>query len=160
MYPMPPRLSLDLLTGPPLGHRFGVFFMLYGIQPNPLDIRFQRVSGLETSVETRTIIEGGQNLYGQRVPTRIAHDNLVLERGLVLGSLLNVEFNAMMSLFKLLPSNVLVTLFNEDSIPTAAWMFLKAYPVRWATADLEADSDKFLIDTLELAYTRIQTVQL
>lgn len=158
-FPIPP-LSLDQLTGPPLGHRFGVFFLMGGVLPNPLDIRFQRVSGLTARVETTTVQEGGQNLYSHRLPKKINYENLVLERGFVVGSLLNIEFNVAMSAFKFAPSNVIVTLFSEQAIPLAAWMFLKAYPVRWSTADLNAGEDKILIDTLELAYTRMQVMRI
>lgn len=160
MIPLPPPLSLDQLTGPPLGHRFAVFFFVAGVLPNPLDIRFQKVSGLSARVELGTVQEGGQNLYSHRLPKRIGYENLVLERGFVVGSPLNIEFNAAMSRFEFLPSNVMVTLFSEDGIPTAGWMFIKAFPVRWVTADLEGSSDKILIDTLELAYTRMQALRI
>lgn len=158
-FPIPP-LSLDQLTGPPLSHRFAVFFLIGGVVPNPLDVRFQRVSGLSARVDTQTLNEGGQNLYTHKLPTRIGYDNLTLERGFVVGSLLNVEFNATMSLFKFAPSNVMVTLLDETGIPLAAWMFFKAYPVRWATADLNASDERVLIDTLELAYTRMQALRI
>lgn len=157
---MIPPLSLDQLTGAPLGHRFAVFFFIAGVVPNPLDIRFQKVSGLQARVETSTVQEGGQNLYTHRLPTRVGYDNLVLERGFVVGSPLNLEFNAAMSLFEFVPSNVMITLFGEDAIPLAAWLFIKAFPVRWATADLEGGTDKILIDTLELAYTRMQALRI
>lgn len=160
MIPLPPPLSLDQLTGAPLGHRFAVFFFIAGVLPNPLDIRFQKVSGLQARVELDTVQEGGQNLYTHRMPKRIGYDNLVLERGFVVGSPLNIEFNAAMSLFEFLPSNVMVTLFSEDGIPLAGWMFIKAFPVRWATADLDGSSDKILIDTLELAYAHMQAVRI
>jgi phage tail-like protein len=160
MLPLPPTLSLDQLTGAPLGHRFGVFFFAAGVIPNPLDIRFQKVSGLATRVETSDINEGGQNLHSHRIPVRLAHDNLVLERGFVIGSALNLEFNAAMSLFKFLSSNVMVTLFSEQGIPISAWMFIKAYPVKWATADLDASADRILIDTLELAYSHMQAIRI
>jgi phage tail-like protein len=160
MIPLLPPVSLDQLTGAPLGHRFAVFFFVAGVLPNPLDIRFQKVSGLQSRVELRNVQEGGENLYTHRLPVRVGYDNLVLERGFVVGSLLNLEFNAAMSLFQFLPSNVMVTLFSEDAIPLAAWMFIKAYPVRWATADLDGSSDKILIDTLELAYTRMQALRI
>jgi phage tail-like protein len=160
MLPLPHPLSLDQLTGPPLGFRFAVFFFVGGVLPNPLDIRFQRVSGLSATIETRTVNEGGQNLYTHRLPRKIGYGNLVLERGFVIGSLLNLEFNAAMSLFKFAPSNVMVTLFSETAIPLAAWLFIKAYPVKWATGDLNAGDDKILIDTLELAYTRMQALRI
>jgi phage tail-like protein len=160
MIPLPPPLSLGQLTGAPLGHRFAVFFFIAGVVPNPLDIRFQKVSGLQARVEMSSVQEGGQNLYTHRLPTRVGYDNLVLERGFVVGSLLNLEFNAAMSLFEFVPSNVMITLFSEDAIPLAAWLFIKAFPVRWATADLEGNTDKVLIDTLELAYTRMQALRI
>jgi phage tail-like protein len=144
---------------PPLGFRFGVFFFAGGIVPNPLDILFQRVSGLTATVSTTTVEEGGQNLYTQRLPEKIQYDNLVLERGVVVGSPLVTEFNVAMSLFKFSPSNVLVTLLNEAGIPISAWLFLKAYPVRWSVSDLDATANSVVIETMELAYQRMQAMR-
>lgn len=143
-----------------LGFRFGVFFFAGGVVPNPLDIRFQKVSGLSAEVRTTTVTEGGQNLYTHRLPERIDYQNLVLERGMVVGSPLNLEFNAVMSLFKFYPSNVLVTLFDEEKKPVSGWLFIKAYPVKWSTSDLDAKENSILIDTLELAYTRMQIMRI
>ena len=143
-----------------LGFRFGVFFFAGGVIPNPLDIRFQKVSGLSAEVKTTPLSEGGQNLYTHRLPEKIDYKNLVLERGMVVGSPLNLEFNAVMSLFKFYPSNVLVTLFNAEQIPVAGWLFIKAYPVKWATSDLDAAEKALVIDTLELAYTRMQIMRI
>jgi phage tail-like protein len=142
-----------------LGFRFGVLFIAGGAIPNPLDIRFQKVSGLSAEVETITLEEGGQNLYIHRLPKCISYGNLVLERGFVVGSPLNIEFGAAMALFKFAPSNVLVTLLGETKIPLAAWLFMKAYPVKWTTSDLDAGETTVLVDTLELAYTRMQIMR-
>ena len=155
-----PNLSLNSLLGMPLSHRFGVFFFIAGVIPNPLDIRFQRVSGLSTRVETEPMNNGGKNLITKRLPKRLAYDNLVLERGFVVGSPLNLQLNDVMNEFKFFRSYVLVTLFNEDAVPISAWMFKEAFPVRWATADLNAQEDRILIDTLELSFTRMLTVRL
>ena len=143
-----------------LGFRFGVFFFAGGVIPNPLDIRFQKVSGLSAEVKTTPLSEGGQNLYTHRLPEKIDYKNLVLERGMVVGSPLNLEFNLLMSLFKFYPSNVLVTLFNAEQIPVAGWLFIKAYPVKWATSDLDAAEKALVIDTLELANTRMQIMRI
>ena len=143
-----------------LGFRFGVFFFAGGLIPNPLDIRFQKVSGLSAEVKTRSVQEGGQNLFTHRLPERIEYGNLKLERGMVIGSPLNLELNATLSLFEFATSNVLVTLFSEDSVPLAGWLFMNAYPVRWSTADLDASSKGVLIDTMELAYQRMQALRI
>lgn len=142
-----------------LDSRFAVIFFVAGIVPNPIDIRFQRVSGLSATIETTTVNEGGQNLYTHRLPRRVGYQNLVLERGFMIGSPLNIEFNVAMTLFKFAPSNVLVTLLSASAVPLAAWLFLKAFPVRWATADLNGREDQVLIDTLELGYTRMQAIR-
>jgi len=143
-----------------LGFRFGVFFFVLGVVPNPLDIRFQKVKGLAATVKTTPVSEGGQNLYTQQLPTKVEYGNLVLERGMLVGSPLNIEFNLAMTLFKFAPSNVLVTLFDESSIPVSAWLFIKAFPVKWATSDLDATSKNVLIDTLELSYSRMQIMRI
>jgi len=148
------------MADPIVGMRFAVLFMAGGVIPNPLDIRFQKVSGLSVEVETESLSEGGQNTYTQRLPTGVKQGNLVLERGMVVGSPLNLEFNASMSLFKFVTSNVLVTLLAENKAPLAAWLFMKAWPVKWSTSDLDASEPKLVIDTMELAYTRMQILRI
>jgi phage tail-like protein len=142
-----------------LSSRFAATFFTAGVVPNAIDTRFQRVSGLSATIETTTVNEGGQNLYTHRLPRRIGYGNLILERGFVIGSPLNLEFNAAMTMFKFAPSNVMITLLDGDAAPLAAWMFVKAFPVRWATADLSAGEDQVLIDTLELCYARMEAIR-
>lgn len=148
------------MSDPILGMRFAVLFLAGGVLPNPLDLRFRKVSGLSMTVGTQAQAEGGQNLYTQQLPTGVSHGNLVLERGMVVGSPLNLEFNASLSTFKFVTSNVLVTLLAEDQTPLAAWLFMKAWPVKWATSDLDAGQPGLLIDTMELAYTRMQVMRI
>jgi phage tail-like protein len=147
------------MTTPIIGMRFAVLFMTGGVVPNPLDLRFSKVSGLSMTVETESLAEGGQNLYTQQLPRSVSHGNLVLERGMVVGSPLNIEFNASLSTFKFITSNVLVTLLSEDGLPMAAWLFMKAWPVKWSTSDLDATTPGLVIDTMELAYARMQVLR-
>ena len=75
-------------------------------------------------------------------------------------SVLNLEFQEAMSLFKFNTGNVLVMLMNEDTIPVSSWLFFKTYPVSWSTSDLNANENQVVIDTLELAYQRFQRISL
>ncbi|MDJ0715444.1 MAG: phage tail protein [Prochloraceae cyanobacterium] len=145
---------------PPVGFHFMVVFFIAGVTPNPLDIRFQKVSGISAEIETEDIREGGENLFRQHLPTRVTYNNLVLERGMVIGSPLNLEFNVAMSSMKFAPSNVLVMLLNEEDIPLASWLFQSAYPVKWTVSDLDANQNQVVIDTMELAYGRFQSVRI
>jgi len=151
---------LPFVGSPPLGFRFGVVFFAGGIIPNPIDILFQKVSGLGSRVNTITVEEGGQNLYSRRLPEKIQYDNLVLERGLAVVSPLVWDFNATMSYFSFTPSNVLVTLLDNTNIPIAAWLFLKAYPVAWQISDLDATENAVVIETMELAYQHMRVIRI
>ena len=148
-----PQLHVD--------YRFGVYFLAGGAVPNPFDLRFQSVSGISADISTSDVREGGQNLYTHRLPDRVNYGNLILTRGLIVGSPLNTEFNTAMSLLKFSPSNVVVTLLGTDGFPTpgASWLFLKSFPVKWATSDLSGSNNDIVIDTMELAYTRFQSVR-
>jgi phage tail-like protein len=149
-----------VIGSPPLGFRFGVIFLAGGVLQNPLDIFFQKVSGLGSTVETILVEEGGQNLYTQSLPKKIKYQNLVLERGLVAISPLSIEFNATMSMFKFSPSNVLVTLLDNTRIPIAGWLFMNAYPVKWSISDLDANANAVVIEHMELTYQRMQVMRI
>lgn len=165
---------LNIHQDQPLQFRFGVYFLgsavsslivptfdVLNLDVLNLDVHFQKVSGLSTEVELQKVRSGGENLVEYSLPKKVTHDNLVLERGMVVLpsiSLLNVYFAAAMSLFKFTPSNVLITLLSEQQIPLAAWLCINAYPVKWSVSDLDANSNGIMIDTMELAYTRLLAI--
>jgi phage tail-like protein len=158
--PYPTDIQHAFRAGPPLGFRFMVSFLMAGGIPNPLDIRFNKVSGLGANTETMDINEGGQNLYIQKLPKGIRYQNLVLERGMAVGSLLVAEFNAAMSLFKYKPCNVMVSLLDETGMPISTWVFMNAFPIAWSVSPFDADANAVVIETLELAYQRMQAIKL
>ena len=53
-----------------------------------------------------------------------------------------------------------MTLLDEANRSLMSWMFLRAYPVRWSIGDLDAQSNPIVIERLELAYQRMQTIGL
>lgn len=142
------------------GFRYSVFFFLNGSSANTLDIRFSKVSGLTTRIDTQPLREGGQNLYSQHLPVKVSYDNLVLERSMLIESKLADEFDNAMSLFKFNPANVLVSLLNETAEPVIGWLFSAAYPVKWAFSELNAEQNHIVIETLELAYQRMDKIKL
>ena len=156
-FPIP---AISLNQTPPVGFYFMVTFLVGGLIPNPLDIRFQKVSGMTSTIETSEVREGGENLFVHRLPTRVTYDNLVLERGMVIGSFLNGEFNFAMSTLRFEPGRVIVMLLNVENKPIAAWLFQDTYPLRWAVSDLDANQNAVVIDTMELAYTRFQNLRI
>lgn len=141
-----------------LSHRFGVFFFTAGAIANPVDFRFQKVSGLAAEIDVVSRKEGGQQLYEHRLPNGASYGVLHLERGFAVASPLNIEFQLAFSAMQFLPGNAIVTLFAESGVPLRAWTFIKTYPVKWSTSELDATDSDVVIDTLELAYTRMQQV--
>jgi len=150
---------LPIVGNPPLSFRFSVLFMAAGAIPNPIDILFQKVSGLGSAVETESINVGGQYNVEQ-LPVRVKYENLVLQRGLVVGSPLVIEFNSAMFQFRFRPANVLVTLLDNTRIPIAGWLFMRAYPVKWSVSDLDAEANSVVIENIELNYEYMQTMRI
>ena len=98
-------------------------FFAGGVVPNPLDIRFKKVSGLSAEVTTETVGDGGQNLYTQKLPTGVSYGNLVLER-MVIGSPLKIDLQLAISGFKFAPCTVLVALSAQTGCPCQHGCFL------------------------------------
>ncbi|NEO48990.1 MAG: phage tail protein [Moorea sp. SIO4A3] len=155
-----PIPELTLTENPPVGFYFMVVFFISEIRPNPLDIRFQKVSGISAEIETTDIREGGENIFRHRLPNHVTYNNLVLERGMVTSSPLKDEFNTAMNSMQFAPSNVLVMLLNENTDPVSSWLFERAYPVKWTLSDLDANANAVVIDTMELAYARFKSVKI
>ncbi|EFL92036.1 putative phage tail protein [Candidatus Regiella insecticola LSR1] len=154
-----PNLSAMEINTPPVSYRFAVVFYPSGRTPNLVDMRFQKVSGLSLEIKTHKIQEGGNNVGHAVLPSGVRATTLRLERGMVLLSPLNTEFNSTLSFFQFNPCHVMVTLLNETCLPTAAWLFLNAFPTGWQCSDLDANANAIMIDTFELAYQRLQVLR-
>lgn len=155
-----PQEHISATKNPPVSFHFMVSFLMGGVFPNPLDIGFQTVSGISAEIETDELREGGENIHMQRLPTRVVYENLILERGMVIGSFLNQDFNVAMTSLRFVPSNVLVILLSENNQPLSAWSFYRAYPVKWTISDLDANENGLVIETMELAYVRFQSMRI
>jgi phage tail-like protein len=148
-----PKTSLT--ENPLVGFHFAVVFfsgLTGGIVPNPVDMRFQKVSGIGVDIKTK-VCNNGANSDIQYLVEKVTYQQLVLERGLVIGSPLNMELTVFLNDFKIRPGNVLVALLNDDSIPVAAWFFEKTYPVKWSISSLDATANTIMVETMELVYS-------
>jgi phage tail-like protein len=159
VFPLPP-LSLNAALGPPMTHRFGVFFFARGTTPNPLDIRFQEVSGLQASIKTKPDLSAAASLSKKLIPTGIDYGDLELRRGVVVGSPLAQQIHATFNDFKFIRSDVLITIYSEQAVPTSAFLFSEAFPISWQISSLNAKTEDLLIETLKLSYTRMRSVSL
>jgi phage tail-like protein len=150
---------MSLLAPTPLvGYRFLAAFLGSASQA-PFDMRCQRISGLTSTLKTEVITEGGESIFMNYRADVLQYDNLVIKRGLILGTLVNHQFDKIMSGFASYSQDILVTLLDDEEQPSAGWLFQQAYPVKWSISDLDAEQPGILIDTLELAYARLQVLK-
>lgn len=120
------------------------------------DVRFQEVNGLSAEINVEELREGGQNLFSHRLPNGAKYGNLVLKRGMLNDSEVAEWCRDAIENFEFSPKDATVYLLNEEHQSLAAWHFLQTYPVKWSIADLKAQDNALVIETLELAYRRFR----
>ncbi len=127
---------------------------------NPLEFRFKSVSGIGVHFETQQVVwDRGEKaaLNGKSsTPT------LRLERGYVVGSSpIRREIEILMySEEKFVKRKAHIMLLNEQSVAVATWLFHGVALQSWQLSDLDANSNDFLIETMELSYDKFQSISL
>ena len=135
---------------PPVGFHFRVEVL--GLPPADADTRFTEVSGLSVEMTTEEVVEGGQNRYVQKFPVRAKYPELVLKRGLLVGSAVVEWVRAAVEDLTIAPKGVDVTLLNEQHEPLLTWHLTNAYPTKWSASDLNSTSNTVVVETLQLFY--------
>lgn len=113
---------------------------------------FQEVSGISVKVGVDEVKEGGENRFVHRMPTPPKYENLVLKRGMLLGSPLITWAQTSIEQVTFSPKTIVVNLMDEKSSPIASWKFINAYPVAIKVSDLKAQENAIVVETLELCY--------
>ena len=141
------------LLYPPVGFHFLVRFEgLLLKYPGIPDIGFQSVSGINAQINTEEYHEGGENRFKHKLPNPATYQNLVLKRGMLIGSQLMQWFKESVETFTFDANDITVILMNGDHIPIQGWNFINAYPVKWNISDFNAEQASIVIDTIEFAY--------
>lgn len=120
-----------------------------------LDISFQSVSGLDSTLETESFKEGGENRFEHVVPVRRKYGPLILKRGL-----LTPTESGVTKWFKKVFDDQIVSpiptvhikLLNQDHQPLMQWTINNVWPRSWKIGELNAERGEVLIETLELNY--------
>lgn len=144
---------------PPVGFHFKVEFPSNIEDADTTnDYQFQSVSGLSVDLETEEIAEGGENRFKHKIPIRTKYPNLVLKRGMLVGSGMIKWCKKALENFEIVPVNLTVKLLNEKHEPLLTWNIVHAYPVKWSVGDFNAEENKLVIETLELSYNYFKTI--
>ena len=141
---------MALFPYPPVGFHFSVVFQLFPQTEN--DFRFQEVSGLEVEMETETFIEGGQNRFTWQLPKRTQYSDLVLKRGMFMGSGIVLWCQNAFENFVFEPTNLTISLLNDQHIPVQAWYVVNAIPKKWSISSFNAQESAVVIESITLSY--------
>src|SRR5215471_17636758 len=138
------------LDYPQPGFHFLVVFELLSQGPN--DTRFQEVTGLTVSTEFESWPEGGENRFSHQLPKHLQFGELVLKRGKFLGSGILDWARAAMEQFQYKPTNLLISLLDDNHLPIYNWYVVNAIPKRLEISGINAANNEILVETLALTY--------
>jgi len=138
------------LSYPQTGFHFSVVFELFPQLPN--DIKFQEVSGLNATMEMEAIKEGGENRFVHQLPGRTSYSELVLKRGRIMGSFVLQWCRNAIENFQFKPTNVLISLLDENHLPLYNWYVINAIPKKLEVSGFNAERSEIVIETMTLSY--------
>ncbi|GGF24451.1 phage tail protein [Hymenobacter cavernae] len=146
------------LVYPPTGFHFLVGFELF---PQTVqDVRFQEVSGLNVEMQMESVKEGGENRFEHQLPVRSKYADLVLKRGLLIGSGVYQWAKNAFEDFTFQPVNLIVSLLNEQHAPLLSWHVVHALPKKWDVSAFNAEQNTIAIETLTLTYRYYNTIRI
>ena len=134
------------------------FKVEFNLGKEEVDVRFQSVGGLDSTIDTETIKEGGENRFEHVVPSRRKYGPLTLKRGLIrpADSGITTWLKKAFDDEKVVPlATVVIKLLNEEHQPLMVWTINNVWPRSWKIAELNAEQGAVLIETLELNYNRL-----
>ena len=120
--------------------------------------RFTEISGLQVTVETEDIQEGGQNSFVHKVPGRMTWPNIVLKRGITqndsLITWLNKSSGEQFSVNnnKLKRSTAAITLLGPANKRLRSWEFEGAFPVKWTGPSFSVTANDIAMEELEICH--------
>jgi len=137
---------------PPWSFYYKVEFLLGGGPAPTDDARFQTVSGLSVEYDYESFKEGGENRFEHKLPIRTKYADMVLKRGMLMGSQVLDWFTSAFRDRQFSPSDINVILMNEKGDPLRTWNVAHAIPKKWLVSDFNANENSLVIETMELSY--------
>ena len=128
--------------------------------PQDDPIAFSDVGGLGLELQTEDFVEGGENGTTIRLPKPPKARNLTLKRALSATPKYVIRWaRKALEDFDFEPMTVVVSIIDPDSQPVKTWKFQGAFPVKLSLSDLSSSKNEIVIETLELAYRKVEQVK-
>ncbi len=117
---------------------------------------FKDCSGLESSQEARTYREGtDKNPSMRKLAGLVSYGNLTLSRGITNDRKL-WDWRKKAADGEVERHNISVTLLDDKGNPKISWNLFECWPTKWTGPSLDATADEIAIESLELAYERME----
>ena len=113
---------------------------------------FSECSGLEVTMEPKSIKEGGRNWGSAQRMGAINFGTVVLKRGLTKTADLWAWFSLVGEGAYAQRLNVTITLFDQSGKGLFSWTLLKAMPIKFKAPDLSASNNEVAIEELHLVH--------
>lgn len=120
-------------------------------------IGFTEISGLSVATEVIEYREGSSRAYNKtKQPGLTKFSNVTLKRGVFLGDFEMYQLWKNTVLFQegaaKFRRDITIKLLDEEHTPIITWALIKAWPIKVCYADLKADANEILIETMELVH--------
>jgi phage tail-like protein len=120
--------------------------------------RFEKVSGLEFTIDSEEVTEGGENGFVHKLPGRMRWPNIVMSRGVTQSDLFfdwaregsGEKFEAFGN--ELDRFTVAITMTNRLGKELRTWELEGAFPVRWTGPSFSASDESPLTEEIEIAH--------
>jgi phage tail-like protein len=118
---------------------------------------FMECSGLEMSLEVKDFEEGGNNGFVHKFPTRMKWSNIVLKKGLGVGTALwDWHYSYVEGKGK--RRDGMISLLNDLKIPAVVWYFRNGLPLKYTGPSLNATQNNIAIESIEIAHEGIYQI--
>jgi phage tail-like protein len=119
--------------------------------------RFQEVGGLDASVDVIEYREGGDMLNARKLPGQTKHSNLTLKRGYTDDAQIWDWYEDVMTgRTERFRKNLSVVQLDMTGQEKFRWNLFQAFPVKYTAPSFNAKGNELSIETLEVAYERIE----
>jgi phage tail-like protein len=119
--------------------------------------RFQEVGGLDATTDVIEYREGGDMLGVRKLPGQTKHSNLSLKRGYTDDTQLWKWYEDVMTgRTENIRKNISVVQLDMAGQEKIRWNLFQAFPVKYTAPSFNAKGNDLSIETLEIAYERIE----
>ncbi|MGF1580052.1 MAG: phage tail protein [Gemmataceae bacterium] len=116
---------------------------------------FSECTGLNLETQLQEYLEGGQNEFVHKLPTRTVQSNVVLKRGIVDTKLWNWYFE--LTRGNVIKRNVTILVHDPSgSEVNMEFRLREALPCKWTGPDLNASQSSVAVETFELCHQGLE----